>query len=82
MACIKDAPLFDILEAHGPEIIASGFQVPAWTTALQMLQSTDAQLCIAASAAPKSSTVLAAAAASPTKWQGHHHRPRGSALGV
>ena len=27
MACIKDEPLFTLLEAHGPEIIASGFQV-------------------------------------------------------
>ena len=66
MACIKDAPLFDILEAYGPEIIASGFQVPAWTSALQMLQSTDVQLCIAAVPTPKLSIVLAAAATSPT----------------
>ena len=27
MACIKDVELFNVLEAHGPELIASGFQV-------------------------------------------------------
>ena len=27
MACIKDAELFNVLEAYGPEIISSHFQV-------------------------------------------------------
>ncbi|KAK9832663.1 hypothetical protein WJX81_008668 [Elliptochloris bilobata] len=35
MACIKDAPLFEVLEAHGKELIARHFQSPAASVAMR-----------------------------------------------
>ena len=35
MACIKDAPLFTVLEAHGKELIAKHFQSAAASVAMR-----------------------------------------------
>ena len=35
MACIKDAPLFKVLEAHGSELIAQHFQSDAASVAMR-----------------------------------------------
>lgn len=35
MACIKDAPLFKVLEAHGSELIARHFQSDAASVAMR-----------------------------------------------
>ena len=35
MACIKDAPLFEVLERHGSELIARHFQSPAASVAMR-----------------------------------------------
>ena len=37
MACIKDAELFNVLEAYGPEIISSNFQARLAVVHLSLL---------------------------------------------